>query len=261
VNTSVEDVQARQVITDVNKRLRLIERWRRRDLKRWKKIRAIRKKRALDLLEEQRLKTLELLAEQRKDDDGANLAAFVTLAFFAMAAATVGTYFYNLGMSAKATYEFLSYALPALAALVAGLTAYLKDRAILWFWLSVVLVLSGVIAFLSINGVSAPLLWNWMIAYGAAAAAFLYPYVRVRGRQRGNRKKWLERVCGGISLLLAALVVCEVLFSHGYPTAHFTDLVQKLGAHDVTETVSDLNCSIVSRDKATSSMLLRCRTK
>lgn len=176
---------------------------------------------------EQRLGKLEPAADaEERKRDGANLAIFMTLTLVVGSIVSVVVYVTLLQRPAPDTWELISYLAPALAAVFAGLTAYVKRWETLFFWASSILVLSGVGAFYISKSIQPLMIWNWLIGYAFAATVFWLPYFFILRRRKPDTpfKK-------GLVITSAALLVMGVWFdffhSHGNPPQAFTNLVNK----------------------------------
>lgn len=186
-------------------------------------------------------------AAEAKREAGANVAALLTLAVGVMLFATFLVYRWKLGLPPARRWDFLSYALPAMAALVAGLSAYIKKYELWWFWGSGFFVIAGLFAFLDSKGVNSTLLWNLIIAYGAAVALFLGPFARHIGSPNGKLRLVGKLVTWvGVPLLVGG-VVFDIVESKGTPPPAFNDLVQHLGIPNTTPN-EEVVCRVIATD-------------
>jgi hypothetical protein len=118
-----------------------------------------------ELQAERSAQAIRRAEEDRAHRHGARLAMLTTLIPFSLSVTTTLVYGSSAEDDGKAL-EFVSYALPALAALIAGLTAFLKKQEIPWLWISAILVPAGFVVLVRGAGLSANLLWDLVIAYG-----------------------------------------------------------------------------------------------
>jgi hypothetical protein len=185
---------------------------------------------------ESRLATLEGLHaaataaaadEIKKKRDGANLAVFVTLCFLVTSVVTIVVRARSIDTHLN-VWELVSYLFPALAAVFAGLTAYVKRFETAFFWCSSVLVLLGVIAFFIFKIVTATLMWNWIMAYGFSVSVFIGPYFLFLRRPE-TRKSGLTILATVITvLLLLGVAAFNFYESQGVPTHAFINLMHRM---------------------------------
>ena len=168
--------------------------------------------------------------EGEKQRNARNLAIFMTLVLFVGSVVTVIVHALGLTEN-KSTenkpseiWDLMSYLSPALAALFAGMTAYVKKFEKLFFWTSSAFVLFGVLTYSASKSITTVLIWNWAIGYGLAASLFLGPYVWwLRHPEHASRSTRIAAVIFVVLLLLG--VGFDVYESHGQPTQGFNRFV------------------------------------
>lgn len=272
----VEDITARKIINHISGRLRDIESWHEDEIHQWIRLRVAQdQKRIWENQINERLRSLErwrrreyelqaLLHEvqshkHQQERDGARLAIFLVVVLVVLSLTTGVVYSLKLDKPERVLFDFASYVFPALAAVVAGLTTYLKNREIRWFWLSVVLVFAGLAAFLKNNGINATLLWNWIIAYGAAAMLFAFAYLLSECRRR-SVKAVVSVPLGMATVVLFGLAIWAFWVSHGSPNEKFSNwATQKLNMLQGSDDIEHMSCTEVLSRAADSTVLMRCR--
>jgi cation transport ATPase len=165
--------------------------------------------------------------EIKRKRDGANLAVFVTLFFSVTSLVTIVVCARGIDAHLN-VWELMSYLFPSLAAVFAGLTAYVKSFETAFFWSSSVFVLLGVIAFFIFKVVTATLMWNWIFAYGFSVSVFIGPYF-LFFRRPETRKSGLTIFATVVAvLLLLGGVVFNLYERQGVPTQGFINLMHWL---------------------------------
>lgn len=256
--SSIKDVSAKLVINHLSKKLRTVERRVRllehrhkRERKLFLKIRNARKK---DLLSE--------IAEEDKRSNDAYLALFLIIALLTLSTATTIIYFNAEHTNKHVAYEFASYAMPAMAALIAGLTALIKRAEIIWFWTSTIFVLAGVILFVITEGFTAQLLWNLIIVYGMTAAFYVVPYNYFKAKRL---KKKVSRIQLLASLLSSVILISSLAALMFFPDAKsppelFTKTINGIIKNNEEES-SLLKCNVISKDIENKTTKLLCTSK
>lgn len=194
--------------------------------------------------------------EEREHRKGANLAVLTVLILFSLSVTTALVYrtsFRDEGTSA----EFVTYALPALAALIAGLTAFLKDQEIRWFWTSASLVLAGVVVFIREAGVTAQLLWDLGIAYGTTTVICVPLAIGLHAWRKKKRPRLRYILLALVFSLLGAAGVAEAVAYHDRPTKPFVDVVTWAGLNEHGGPAK-IKCIRFSVDSVHQTELLKC---
>lgn len=185
--------------------------------------------------------------------DKACLAEKLPIAFFALLSLfSVATYIaYTLSPSKdnNALLDYASYAFPALAAVAAGLNISLRREA-LWFWVSAILVFTGLIAYVIKNdmlgrGVS-------QLIYFTGIVAIIATLVIVSRLQDGpwKRKLWVDPFFGWSTIILITLQCCLVIGIDRRPQIKINN-----------KQISDqLQCQTISGDLQ-SGLVLSCTKK
>jgi hypothetical protein len=168
--------------------------------------------------------------EVEKKRDGANLAIFTTLALFIGSVVSVIVYITLLHKPGPDTWELISYLAPALAAVCAGLTAYVKKLETLFVWASSILVLSGVGAFFFYKSIEPLMLWNWLIGYAFTVTVFWWPYFYILRRRKPDTRMKKGLVFASLFFLLLGIWF-DVEQSHGYPPKSFTTFVKRVSCY------------------------------
>jgi hypothetical protein len=202
-------------------------------------------------------------AQRKKEEDriaGARLAILLTMAVGTLLLATYLAYRFIIHKSPAETWDFACYALPAMAALVAGLSAYIKKYELQWFWVSSFLVIAGLVVYLRSKGIDTTLVWCWLISYGAAVALFLGSVAWRMGTKEGKVRATGRFATLGVSLLLFIAVGFDLYASRGSPTAAFNNLMKYFAipsATSATPEESEVVCRVTHSDASSQTLLCR----